>query len=319
MKHTAPFSGAPEPGSCGPGLLARSLKQQWKRYRKQLKRCQRKCSPGAIHAFRVETRRLLSTLELLGGFLPARRVEKAQRILKRQRDIFDDLRDTQVQLAVVGNMRRAFPAARPFHAWLRKREERYTRKARKNIMKVRTGRLGKLIGACREEVEKQIRNSTSWKALAVILRSVDCAFRRARQLRARIDARDTLTIHRTRVAFKKFRYMVEALAEHLPVITRERLVAMRRYQTMMGEIQDAKVLLAALDKSLGQQDIRKKAVRRFRAELLRRRQRLIRVYLKVADQLLEFWPLPGQASRLFRVGVSPAKAGREFVQKADSL
>jgi CHAD domain-containing protein len=297
MKRAASSSGASEPGSRGPGLLARSLKQQWKRYRKQLKRCQHECSPGVIHAFRVETRRLVSTLELLGGFLPARRVEKAQRILKRHRDAFDDLRDTQVQLAAIGNMRGTFPALRPFYACLREREERLTRKTRRRLTKVRTGRLGKLVTTCRGEVEEQLTKCTPRKALAVLLRSVDRAFRRTRQLRVRIDARDTLTIHRTRVAFKKFRYMVETLAEHLPSVTERRLAAMHHYQTMMGEIQDAEVLLATLDKFLLQQEIRLGPVRRFRAELLRRRQHLIRVYLKAADQLLEFWPLPGGSSR----------------------
>jgi CHAD domain-containing protein len=296
MNRAAPISSANGPGSRGPGLLARSLKQQWKRYRKQLKRCQRKCSPGAIHAFRVETRRLVSTLALLGGFLPPRRVEKAQRILKRHRDAFDDLRDTQVQLAAIGSMRRAFPALRPFYACLREREEWLVRKTRKNLTKVRTGRLGKLVAACREEVEQQLTWSTPRKALAGLLRSVDQAFRRTRQLRGRIAAGDTLTIHRTRVAFKKFRYMVEALAEHLPAVTPERLAAMRAYQTMMGEIQDAEVLLATLDKFLVQQEIKPGAMRCFRVELLRRRQRLIRVYLKAADQLLEFWPLPNSGA-----------------------
>lgn len=308
MKPAAPFSEANEPGSRGPGLpaslpgnsvnyLACSLKKQWKRYRKELKRCQNKFSEKAIHAFRVETRRLLSTLELLGGFLPARRVERVQRILKRQRDVFDDLRDTQVQLAAVGRMLPVFPAARPFQACLLEWEECFTRKARKNIKKVRTGRLGKLIAGCRGNVESQLEEVAPEKALAVLLRSIARAFRRTKQLRTRIDARDTWTIHRTRVAFKKFRYMVEALAEHLPAVTGERLAAMHHYQTMMGEIQDAEVLLAALDKFLRKQEIKPEAARRFRAELLRRRQRLIRVYLKAADQLLEFWPLPKSSGR----------------------
>ena len=88
----------------------------------------------------------------------------------------------------------------------------------------------------------------------MLLRSVDRAFSRTRQLRARIDPRDTRTIHRTRVAFKKFRYMVEALAEYLPGGDRPSAwPAMRHYQTMMGEIQDAEVLLRTLDKFLRKQ------------------------------------------------------------------
>jgi CHAD domain-containing protein len=294
--------------------LARSLKQQWKRYRKELKHCQRKCSTKAIHSFRIESRRLQSSLELLNGLLPARQVEKAERLLKRHLDIFGDLRDTQVQLEAVGGMRRAFPAARPFHAWLREWEERFARKTRKNIRKVKTARLGKWIAVCRGEVEEQLGKSTPREALAALRRSVDRAFGRTRQLRTRINARDTWTIHRTRVAFKRFRYMVETMTEHLPAVTRERLSAMRQYQTMMGEIQDAEMLLLALDKFLREQEIELTAARRFRAELLRRRQRLIRVYLKEADQLLEFWPLPHTGA-----SVTCAKAGHEMAQKADNL
>jgi CHAD domain-containing protein len=315
MRAAAPLSAAPQPSSRGPGApddslgsrvhhLARSLKQQWKRYRKELKRCQRKCSAKAIHSFRIESRRLLSSLELLDGFLPARQTEKAQHLLKRHLDIFDDLRDTQVQLAVVGGMRRAFSAARPFLAWLRAWEERFARKTRKNIRKVKTARLGKLIAVCRGEVEERLGKSTPREALAALLRSVDRAFGRTRQLRTRIDARDTLTIHRTRVAFKRFRYMVETMTEHLPAVTRERLSAMRHYQTMMGEIQDAEMRLRALDKFLRKQETELAAAHRFRTELLRRRQRLIRVYLKTADQLLEFWSLPDS-----RAGVPPAPRG----------
>jgi CHAD domain-containing protein len=316
MKPTAPFSAANKPGSRGPRLpaslpgnsatcLARSLKKQWKRYRKELKRCQDEFSEKAIHAFRVETRRLLSTLELLGGFLPARRVEKARRLLKRHRDVFDDLRDTQVQLAAVGRMLRLFPAARPFQASLLEREERLVKRTRKDVKHVRTRRLGKLITGCRGQVERQLAKAGPEKALAVLLRSVDRAFRRTRQLRTRIHARDPWTIHRTRVAFKKFRYMVEALAERLPAVKRERLAAMHDYQTMMGEIQDAEVLLRTLDKFLRQQEIKPEAARRFRAELLRRCQWLIRVYLGAADQLLEFWPLSGSGA-----GVRPAASRR---------
>jgi CHAD domain-containing protein len=283
--------------------LARSLKQEWRRYRKELQRCQRKSSAKAIHSFRVETRRLQSTLELLSGFLPERQLEKTQSLLKRHLDIFDDLRDTQVQLSAVCDMRRAFPIARRFQAWLQKREQRFRKKACKNIRKVKTARLRKRIAVCREIMEEQLRGSTSPKTLRVLLQTVGRAFRKTEQARASIDAHDAWTIHRTRVAFKRFRYKVEALAPHLPAITAARVNAMRHYQTLMGEIQDAEVLLRALDKFLARKQIETAAARRFRAELWRRRQRLIRTYLNGAAQLLTFWPLLG-------TDVVPAKANQ---------
>jgi len=317
METAAPSSAAKEPDSRSLGSpatlpgnslhdLARSLKKQWKRYRRRLKRCQDKFSEEAIHGCRVETRRLLSSVELLSSLLSTRHLDKAHRVLKRHLDSLEDLRDTQVQLVTVGEMLRAFPAAQPFYTFLVKREKRFTRETRESIRQIRHRHLGKLIAACRDDVKARLKDCPPRRATELVVRSVNQAFTRTRQRRMLIRPEDARSIHRTRVAFKKFRYMVEALAEHLPAFTRERLAAMHRYQTMMGEIQDAEVLLWTLDKFLRKQEIEPEVARRFREELLRRRQQLIRVYLGAADQLLEFWPLLNSGA-----GVSPATPGRQ--------
>jgi len=276
----------------GPGSVLRLLQEPWKRYRKGLKRCRRKCSPAAIHDFRIQIRRLLSSLELLGGLLPPRRVEKLHRVLKRRLDLFDDLRDTQVQLQTLTRMRHAFPVARMLRSALLEREERFTRRVRKQLKQIDAGRVRELIGECRERLEKRLEELSPRKLSATLLRPVERGFRRASRLRARIRAEDAQTIHHTRVAFKHFRYMVEALAKAVPCATEEHLAALHRYQTMMGNIQDSVVLLGALDEFLRKQPVISEAMRRFRQQLLRRRQRLIHVYLRAADELSTFWPLP---------------------------
>ena len=272
------------------GHLAGALKKQWKRYRKELRRCQERFSEKAIHDSRVETRRLLATVELLCGFLPAGRVRKAERALKSHLDSFDDLRDTQVQLKLVGKMRRRHPAARKFHAFLLKREDRFAAKTRRRIEDIKTGRLGKWIGEFQERVEKQRKACAPAQAGAILLRTLNRKFNHTSRLRAQLDPRDARTIHCTRVAFKQFRYMVEALAACLPFANERRLEAMRHYQTLMGDVQDAEVLLAGVDKYLCEHDIESKSALRFRKELLDRRRKLIRNYLNAADRLLEFWP-----------------------------
>ena len=291
--------------------LARALNKPWRRYRKELKRCRDKFSDKAIHQFRVETRRLLARVDLLGSFLPARHLAKAQRALKHHLDVLDDLRDTQVQLRTVGKLLRVFPAARPFHDFLVKRETRFTRRTRKRIKQIRHRRLARLIAACRADVKARLRELPPQRVSELLLRSLNRAFGRTHQRWGRIRPDDARTIHRTRVAFKKFRYMVEAVAEFLAGVTDERLAVLHRYQTMMGEIQDAEVLLQTLDKFLRKQEIKPEAARRFREELLRRRRRLIRVYLAAADELPEFWP-PHQS----RTGVPPVPPARELEQKA---
>ncbi|MGO9200543.1 MAG: CHAD domain-containing protein [Limisphaerales bacterium] len=288
--------GAPCPGELPAKslpLLERSLKKQWRCYRRQLKRCQKQFTEKTIHDCRVEARRLVSTVELLGGFVSAARVRKVERALKQHIGTFEGLRDTQVQLPLIGKLQRAFPAARPFYAFLQKRENRLIKSTRKAIKKAATQRLDRLIGACRDEVRARRRKCPAPKAVALLLRSVDRAFARAGQLRARIDPRNTDTIHRTRLAFKKFRYMVETLVPCLPKPADKLLDAMRHYQTMMGDIQDAEVLQLALKKFLRKGPLAADAARRLDKELLRRRQRLIDIYMGASGQMGQFWPWKG--------------------------
>lgn len=270
------------------GHLAASLKQQWKRYRKELKRCQKKFSEKAVHETRIATRRLLSLVELLGPFLSATNAEAVRERLKRHLDTFDDLRDTHVQLLAVASLRRPFPAARPFHAYLRDREDRLTRRARKDIRRIKLRRLGTLVAACRDDFDAWRRESDPETALARLFRSVNDAFARTQALRARINPGDPLTIHRTRIAFKKYRYMVEALVPSLPGLSPSLLARMRRYQARMGSIQDAEVLLAGLDKFLRKTKTARAEVAPFRAAIVRRQQRWIRTFMASSGKLDEF-------------------------------
>jgi len=292
--------------------LEKALKKQWKRYRKELKRCQGEFSETAIHDSRVQARRLLSTVELLEGCLPDQRVKKAERALKRHLDEFDDLRDTQVQLSIVGKVLKTFASARVFHEYLLQREKCFARRTRKKIRGIKTGLLAKVVSACRADVDKKRKKSSSKQASDLLLRALDRAFSRTVELASRIKPSDTKTIHRTRVAFKRFRYMVEALADYLPRVNEKFLEALHHYQSMMGDIQDAEVLRQAMEEYLAKQKVKPATARPLCDELLRRRQWLIRVYLQAADQLLEFWPLTG-------AGVKGASTSRPAIAHLRTL
>ncbi|PWU16804.1 MAG: hypothetical protein C5B50_12720 [Verrucomicrobia bacterium] len=277
--------------------LADTLNKEWKNYRKRLKQCQRRFSERSVHELRIETRRLFSMMELLRPFQAGRKIEAAQEALKERLDAFDDLRDTQVQLVSVGAMRRRFAAAKPFYNHLRKCEQRFSKRTRKRIKGMKAKQLGALVTACCPDLPKAETLRASHIISDLLLRCVGRAFSRAKQLRDRVDSRDTATIHQTRIAFKRFRYMVETLADCQPVEENELLKQMRDYQALMGRIQDAEVLLKTWDKySLKKEPPRKAAVA-FRRQLLKERRSLIRGYLKEADRLLEFWPIAAHKPR----------------------
>ena len=284
----------PQPAqpALGPNVLPhirRSLQKQWKRYRKELKRCQKKFSEEAVHNSRVAARRLSATIELLEGFVRPQIAKRAQRLIKEHLDIFDDLRDTQVQLVAVTSLQATFPAARAICDWLQKREARFRKHARAGVKRSRAKPLAKLITASANAFEKQLNKNSADATTKLLVRSVNRAFLRTMVFKQHIRTARPKTIHRTRVAFKRFRYMVELLAEHLSAD--EKLLAeMQHYQTMMGDIQDAEVLLHCFDKFVRKKNIRPEAANQLHDELLRRREWLIKVYIDAAAQLKEFWP-----------------------------
>lgn len=75
------------------------------------------------------------------------------------------------------------------------------------------------------------------------LPAVDEAYASVIQRYEQIDPAQPATIHRLRIAFKKFRYMVESIHPILEDFPADRLKRMHDYQTAMGEIQDAEVAL----------------------------------------------------------------------------
>jgi CHAD domain-containing protein len=277
--------------------VRRSLQKQWKRYRKELKRCQRKFSEKAVHGSRVAARRLSATIDLMEGFLRPELVSEAQDLIKEHLDIFDDLRDAQVQLVAVNSLQGTFPAARALCEWLEKREERFRKQTYDCVKRSRTKPLGKLIAAGEDAFKKELKKRSATDAAKLLLRLVNKAFSRTMQLKQRIRTEHPKSIHRTRVAFKRFRYMVESLADCL-CADDKMLAEMQHYQTMMGDIQDAEVLLQCFDKFARKKNIRSEQANQLREELLRRREWLIRVYMNAAGQLREFWPVEGSKRQL---------------------
>lgn len=280
------------------------LPRQWRRYRKQLQRCQRRFASGTVHDSRVETRRLLATLELLAAFVPERELKKPRRALREHLAAFDHLRDTQVQLGMVAPLRRTFPAAKQFHRWLRRREARFTREARQTVRHIKIRRLRKRIAALQALLRRQRKHTLPAATFKRAQAAIQLALARVGRLGRRVKAADPKSIHRTRIAFKRFRYMVEVLTPLLPGVTDKHRNAMRRYQAMMGEVQDLNVLLAALAEFIKAEEANDPATQRLRAEFVRRRERVIRGYIDAAPKLWLFWPpeklLPRRTTRKHR-------------------
>jgi len=276
-------------------LMVDSLHDRWRSFRAELKRCRKKHSEESVHDLRVATRRLMSTLELVDRVHPEADLRKARRTLKKQLDLFGPLRDVQVQLLTVEKMLPLFPELQEFSDALAKRERRLKQRLGMELQRLKTGKIRRRTAvAARRLATLPDTPAVQRQHRAAAILAIEAAFERVVERKQAITPTDGASIHRMRVAFKKFRYMVESLGALRGYTTRKRLKAMNAFQGSMGDIQDAEVLLAsaqAFARARGTEG--EAALARALAELSRRRTALIETFLGSADTVFTFWkPAP---------------------------
>lgn len=221
-------------------LLLEALDARWEQYREKIKICRGEYSEESVHDLRVAARRLLALTDLIRAVAPHPRLQKIRRALKRQLDEFDELRDTQVMLVEIAQKLEELPALLPFQEALQKRERRLLREAEYLIEALKLGGLAMRLGKVRASLTEQ---PASLKLDERVLQAVDDAYLTVMQRYGWIDPAQPASIHRTRIAFKKFRYMVEVIQPLLPELPEDHFKHMRAYQAAMGNIQDAEVFL----------------------------------------------------------------------------
>ena len=223
-------------------LLLEALEKRWKNYRAELKRCRADFSNEAVHDLRTVSRRMLAFIQLLNSISPRPRLQKLTRAFKDQLDEFDDLRDTQVILAEISETIQELPQLQKFQYHLQSVEEELLKTLRKKLKVIDLFDVSKRIRRTRESLEAEADDNI----IPQVLQAVDDAFLLAKQRHSWIDTAQPATIHRVRIAFKTFRYMVEIIHPLLNDFPQENLKRMHDYQALMGEIQDVEVIMQTL-------------------------------------------------------------------------
>jgi CHAD domain-containing protein len=284
------FPGRPVPTAVGP-ILAAALENRWQSYHKQLRACQDKFSEAAVHELRVATRRLLAQFILLECLAPGAALDKARRILKRRLATLGDLRDTQVQRLFIEEKATSFPELVLLRAWLKRRERRLAKSASGKVSRFKTKKLEQWISATTADLTANAHRSRAQSRLTdAVLRAAAQAFAEAVERRRAISLTDLRTIHQTRVAFKRFRYILESLSPGITGLSRRQLRALAYYQRKMGIIQDLEVMQRCVARYTRKDKRREAPLHRFCRYLRQRRARALRSFLKSADRLFQFWP-----------------------------
>ena len=269
-------------------LLIETLEKRWRTYRSELKRCHKEPSEEAIHDLRVATRRLLALVDMLKALYPHPRLGKLRSAFKDQLDSLDELGDTQVMLVEVAATLGGLPELALFQKYLTKREKRLLKSTAKARNAIKSTNIRKRVDSTRKTLFKAENGIDGKKGL---LQIVDDSFETTLRRFRRIEPAQPGTIHRARIALKKFRYMLEIMYSLVENFPDENLKHMHDYQTMMGNIQDLEVFISAFDEFAGKDSsYNPEPVRQFYEQ---RHSEAINAFVEDMHQIDTFWrPAP---------------------------
>jgi len=269
-------------------FLLEALDDRWKRYRAELKRCRSEFSNEAVHDLRVAARRMLAFIRLLNSISPRPRLQRLNRAFKDQLDKFDNLRDTQVVLAEISETLQELPQLQEFKDHLQGREKRLLRTLRKKLKGIDLLEVSKRI----RRMHESLKTESDTELVLPMFQAVDDAFLSIRQRWNWINPAQATTIHRVRIAFKTFRYMVEIIHPLVGQFPPENLKYMHDYQSLMGEIQDMEVIMQTLAEIPINTSFDPEPIRCYYE---RRHTQAITAYIEDMNQLDTFWrPAPDQ-------------------------
>lgn len=272
-------------------ILIDSLTKRWQRYLKELHRCKRGLSEAAVHDLRVATRRMISTLMMIGIVLPDARVRRLERRLKRLFDALSPLRDTQVQLLKLASETAAYPELETLITVLKVRERNLMKSLERRLLKLPTRTMGRMVSNLKRVLGEHFsRPRMHDVGLQALVGTASARFMTAVAFNARVGASRPRTIHRARVAFKKFRYTCEALSPMLPWLSKNQMKAMDAFQTRMGNIQDGEVLRALVDTFARKRPLQsRRKLSGFQRSLRQQQRERIAEFVHSANELFSFY------------------------------
>ncbi len=212
-------------------------------YRKQLKVGRQEVTEDSIHDLRVAARRMQALLGIVRTLDSRPRVKKMQRFLRKQLDQLDDLRDTQVMMQEADSNVGSLPQLIPFREYLQERSADLARAGEKHLHKTKPSDLQERVKKIRKVIK---RHSNDEGLVERLLQAVDGANATVLARFGKLDAGDPNTVHRVRIAFKKFRYMTEIVQPFLPDYPADLPDKMHDYQDLMGKVHDTGVFLDTL-------------------------------------------------------------------------
>ena len=277
----------------------RAVEGRWHRLAAELERNRRRCTEPGIHDLRVATRRLLAVLDLADAALPGEVSPRSRRMLRRYLKSFSPLRDCHVRIVMLGGLTRRFTVVRPLLGEARLLEKELVRNAGRVIVRLDAAAFEREVSAVALALASLEDTPARTSAAAAVLAGVAAKkYLRVAARGRKLTAGNTKTIHRLRVAFKEYRYVMEAILPVFPGVGKSHLRAMNAFQDRMGEIQDIEVLIGVVGKFAVRRGAAFPAsVLNLQRHLAQRRLALVDSFMEGAEAVTQFWPYAASVAR----------------------
>ncbi len=272
-------------------ILLRSFVDRHRVFTYQLSKSKKRATEKAVHDLRVSTRRLIAAVDIVRTMIPGATLSKTRKELKRLLSSLSELRDVQVQIIAVRGLVNEFPALNLFLTLLLVREKQILRRMHAGLRDPRLEQIDQGITETEKRLQTVLADPTLRDASrSVVIGKLAGAFSRTVNLKPAALSGNSERIHSLRIAFKRFRYTVEALEAILPNVTPRMMKSMNAYQVRMGNIQDIDVLISGIRAHA--KSHRKTDQVQFKNlidHLLNQRRELVLEFISSVDELSLFW------------------------------
>ena len=241
---------------------------------------------NSIHDLRVAIRRLISLLIIIGEIRYSNICSNLIVRLRQQLKEFNRLRDTQVELEEIRLKSLTFPELLLFTPELVATEQKYILKLKTNIANFDIIDIQKNVNLLQNFIQENIHQNENLYEIAY--RAAHSAYQKVISRFHQAASNDLDSIHKVRLVFKKFRYIVEVI-QPFTRLTKADINKFKYFQTLLGSIQDNTVFTADLKKFIIKLNVDEENFKNYLIYLTETRNRLIEEFFSNNSQLVELW------------------------------
>jgi phosphohistidine phosphatase len=198
-----------------------------------------------------------------------------------------DLRDVQVQISTIRKISKDFPELRKFYKRLQNDEQTYLKRSKQVTAPAFVNPLASAIGRIKVSLNTRRATLAPDRAQNIVAETINKSFDLVAKRLKELNPGEYSTIHRVRLAFKPFRYLLETFYPLLPEVDLNQVKKTLWLARVMGEIQDCDVLMKNLVEYKWENGDQRKAMLEIWQETETRKNEATRRFLGSLDKFSE--------------------------------